>query len=126
MKRSLITFLVALVCVSVVGISVAQDITTARPMFKTLPPHNYFPNEKQLEPAAQLPQWTFNWTSSFDNRQFSSVIVGTNPSTTNTTTTVTVGVIPIVMVYGASNGNKTFDPTTPYFKNFSTVQMIED
>jgi hypothetical protein len=126
MKRSLITFLVALVCASVVGISVAQDITTARPMFKTLPPHNYFPNEKQLEPAAQLPQWTFNWTSSFDNRQFSSVIVGTNPSTTNTTTTVTVGVIPIVMVYGASNGNKTFDPTTPYFKNFSTVQMIED
>ena len=52
------------------------------------------------------------------------MIVGTDPSTTNTTTTVTVGVIPIIMVYGPTNGNKTFDPSTPYFKTFSTTQMV--
>ncbi|HLW87164.1 MAG TPA: hypothetical protein VKR57_01650 [Terriglobales bacterium] len=129
MKRSLITgslitVLVALVCISLSGIGVAQD--AARPMFKTLPPHNYYPNVKPTDPAVQLPQWTFNWTSSYDHRNFSTIIVGTDPSKTNTTTTVTVGIIPIKMVYGASNGNMTFDPSTPFFGNYSTTEMVAD
>ena len=93
-------------------------------MFTALPPHNNFPNAKQADPAAQLPQWTFNWTSSFDNRSFNSVIVGTDPRTTNSSTTVTVGIIPIKMVYGASNGNMTFDPDTTYFGNYTATQMV--
>ena len=28
------------------------------------------------------------------------------------------------MVYGPSNGNKTFDPNTPYFGNHTTTQMV--
>src|ERR1700722_4791034 len=128
MKRSLITgslitVLVALACISLTGIGVAQDIQTDRPMYTALPPHSYFP-VKPADPAVQLTQWTFNWTSSFNNRTFNTVIVGTDPSKTNSTTTVTVGVIPIKMVYGASNGNMTFDPSTPYFKTYSTTQMI--
>ncbi|MFZ0801000.1 MAG: hypothetical protein WBQ09_05685 [Terriglobales bacterium] len=131
MKRSLITCslitaLVALVCISLTGIGFAQDPSGARPMFKALPPHNYYPNVKPADPAVQLPQWTFTWTSSYDGRQFSTVIVGSDPRSTNTTTTVTVGVIPIKMVYGASNGNMTFDPSTPYFENYSTTQMVMD
>jgi hypothetical protein len=121
MKRSLAA-LVALTCITLAGISVAQD--TARPSYMALPPHNYFPNANNVEPAAQLQQWTFTWTSSHNNVTYHSVIVGTDPSTNNSTTTITVGVIPIIMVYGASNGNKTFDPNSKYFKNFSTVQMI--
>jgi hypothetical protein len=122
MKRGLITgsLLAALVCMSL-GAD-AQD--SARPMFKVLPPHNYFPNAKSADPAVQLPQWTFDWTSSYDNRNFSTVIVGADPRNSNETTTVTVGIIPIKMVYGASNGNKTFDPSTAYFGNYSTTQMI--
>jgi len=129
MKRSLITgslitVLVALVCINLGGIAVAQDASTARPMFKTLPPHSYYPHEKSVGATEQLPQWTFNWTSSFDGNNYSTVIVGKDPATDNTTTTVTVIIIPLVMVYGSTNGNMTFDPTTPYYKNVSTVQMI--
>jgi hypothetical protein len=120
---SMIAALVALFCVSLAGFGVAQDIQSAQPIFTTLPPHSYYP-VKPADPAAQLPQWTFAWTSSFDNRNFSSVIVGADPRTSNTTTTVTVMVFPIKMVYGASNGNMTFDPSTPYFGNVSTTGMI--
>jgi hypothetical protein len=127
MKRSLITgslitVLVALVCISLAGIAVAQD-PSEHAMYKALPPHSYYP-VKPAEQAAQLAQWTFNWTSSFNNRTYHSVIVGADPSVSNATTTVTVGVIPIIMVYGPTNGNQTFDPSTPYFKNFSTTQMV--
>ena len=38
------------------------------------------------------------------------MIVGTDPSKTNVTTTTPVFIIPIKMVYGKSNGNHTFDP----------------
>jgi hypothetical protein len=120
---SLITVLVALVCISLTGSGVAQDISTARPIFTTLPPHSYYP-VKPTDPAVQLPQWTFNWTSSYNNRNFSTVIVGVDPRTPNATTTVTVAIFPIKMVYGASNGNMTFDPSTPYFGTFSTTEMI--
>jgi hypothetical protein len=133
MKRSLITgslitVLVALVCISLAGTAFSQGPIydpSARAMYKALPPHSYFPNAKNTDPAVQLPQWTFNWTSSYDNRNFSTVIIGTDPSKTNTTTTVTVGIIPIKMVYGSSNGNKTFDPNSPtYFGKYSTTQMV--
>ena len=39
---------------------------------------------------------------------------------------MTVGIIPIKMVYGPGNGNMTFDPSTPYFGNYSTTQMVAD
>jgi hypothetical protein len=120
---SLITALVALACVSLTGIGVAQD--SARPMFKALPPHNYFPNAKPADPAVQLPQWTFDWTSSYNGRNYSSVILGTDPITTNTSTTIDVGIIPIKMVYGASNGNMTFDPNASgEFGTMSATQMV--
>jgi hypothetical protein len=131
MKRSLITgslitALVALVCVSLTGTAFSQAPLydpSARPMYKVLPPHNYYPN---LQPATvELPQWTFDWTSSYNNRSYTSVILGGNPSTSNATTTINVGIIPIKMVYGASNGNKTFDPnTTGEFGSMSTTQMV--
>lgn len=129
MKRSLITgslitALVALACISLTGIGFAQDPSGARPMFTTLPAHDLFPGAKQVDPAAQLPQWTFSWKSSYNSRTYNTVIVGTDPSKTNTTTTVTVGIIPIKMVYGQSNGNMTFDPASPYFGNYSTTQMV--
>jgi hypothetical protein len=118
---SLIAALV--VCIGLTGSGVAQNISTARPMFTTLPPHSYYP-VKPADPSVQLPQWTFDWTSSFDNRNFSTVIVGVDPRTPNASTTVTVAIFPIKMVYGATNGNMTFDPSTPYFGTYSTTEMI--
>jgi len=52
------------------------------------------------------------------------VIVGTDPSKTNTTTTIKVGITPIKMVYGSSNGNMTFDPNTTYSGKYTATQMI--
>lgn len=119
---SMLATLLVLTLLGLTGVAVAQNAQSARPMFTTLPPHNYYPATPS---ATQLPQWTFNWTSSYDHRSFNTVIVGTDPSTTNTTTTVTVGIIPIKMVYGSSNGNMTFDPNkTGEFGSMSTTQMI--
>jgi hypothetical protein len=94
----------------------------ARPMFRTLPPHGY-ENSPDTRPAAQLPQWTYTFT--YQNRTFSDVFVGTDPTKPNPITTITVGIIPIVMIYGANNGNQTFDPRTLYFGNLSTVAMVK-
>jgi len=124
MKRGLLVTITLLALVASAGVAFAQDVQTARPMFLAVPPHSYGP-VRQADPAAQLPQWTFPFTSSFNNRQYKPVIVGTDPSQNNSTTTVTVGVIPLKMVYGPNNGNMTFDPNTPYINNVSTVQMLE-
>lgn len=108
---------------SLAGLAFAQE-QSSHGRFVALPPHSYYP--VQETPAAQLPQWTFDWTSSYNNRAYTSVFVGTDPRSTNTTTTVEVGIIPIKMVFGASNGNMTFDPASPYYKSYSTTQMVED
>jgi hypothetical protein len=124
MKRGMLVTLTLLACVSLAGVVFAQDNPSgARPMFAVLPPHSYYP-VKPADPAAQLAQWKLTWHSSWNNRDFTSTFVGTDPSTTNTTTTVTVGIIPIKMVYGASNGNKTFDPNDKYVGNYSAIQML--
>lgn len=131
MKRSLVTeslivAFVPLLCISLAGTGFAQDVQTVRPMYKALPPHDYSLNSQPLDPAVQLPQWTFTWESSYDNQTFNTVIVGADPSKTNTATTVTVAIIPIKMVYGQNNGDMTFDPASPYYKTYSTTQLIED
>jgi len=124
MKRSLITgsliVLIALVCIT--GVAVAQDNSTARPMFATLPPHSYFPARQDAPPVTPLTQWTYTFT--YNNRTYNDVFVGTNPATTNTTTKIAWGIIPIKMVYGSSNGNRTFDPTSIYSGNMTAVQML--
>jgi len=48
-------------------------------------------------------------------------MVGTDPSKTNATTTVPVMIVPIKMVYGASNGNMTFDPLAVKLTNGQTL-----
>jgi hypothetical protein len=118
---------VALILISVAGTAFAQTPTydpSARPMYVTLPAHAN-PYLEEQPASAGLPQWTFTWTSSHNNVKYNSVILGGNPSTSNATTTIEVGIIPIKMVYGSSNGNMTFDPnTTGQFGSLSTTQMI--
>ena len=120
---------VALMLISLAGTALAQEPTydpSARPMFVTLPPHAN-PYLLASPASTNLAQWTLSWKSSFNNQQFSSVFVGTDPSKTNTTTTVQVGIIPIKMVYGSSNGNMTFDPNkTGEFGSMSATQMINN
>src|SRR5271167_1036952 len=97
---TLITALV-LACSCLVGVAFAQDDAPAKPraMYLAIPPHSYFP----IEPSSsQLTQWTYNFT--YQSRKYSPVIVGTDPSKTNVTTTTPVLIIPIKLVYGKTNG----------------------
>ncbi len=104
-KFSLIAALL-LTC-SLAGIASAQDSESPSPrgIYLAVPPHSYYP----VAPSnKQLTQWTYKFT--YNGQKYSPVIVGTDPSKTNVTTTTPVFIIPIKMVYGKSNGNHTFDP----------------
>ncbi len=104
-----LTSLVALVlvCTCVAGVAFAQDDAPAKPraMYLAIPPHSYFP----IAPSSsELTQWTYSFT--YQNQKFNPVIVGTDPSKTNVTTTTPVVIIPIKLVFGKTNGNHTYDP----------------
>ena len=105
-------------CFTVSASAQAYD-PTARPMYKVLPAR---PAIQNSAPAAQLPQHTFSYK--YNSQTISAVIVGPDPATSNATTTIPVGIIPIKMVYGASNGNKTFDPNTTYAGKYTATQMV--
>ena len=93
----------------------AQDAKVARPMFVTLPNHMSLA-PKGATPAAQLVQWNGSFRD-LTGKTVNYVMVGTNPATTNTTSTVPVYIIPIKMVYGRLNGNMTFDPVAHILPN---------
>jgi hypothetical protein len=119
--RSLFAVLIALAATSLTSVAFAQDSSTAKPMYWRTPQHyNYI-----LPPSTTHLQ---SWKGGFKdltgvNRHF--VMVGTDPNATNVTTTIPVLIIPIKMVYGPSNGNKTFDPLKHKLPNGKTVmQMI--
>src|SRR5579872_3966944 len=114
MKRVFVVALFAAL-LSFAGSAIAQNVQTAQPMFRALPPHSYYPTDST--PAAALPQFTFSQGVT------PAVIVGTDPSKTNTTTTIPVGIIPIKMVY--NNGQNVFDPNTKYSPgNLTATQMV--
>ena len=60
-------------------------------------------------PGIQLTQWNGSFTD-LTSKTVSYTMVGPNPATTNASATVGVVIIPIKMVYGTLNGNRTFDP----------------
>jgi hypothetical protein len=64
---------------------------------------------KAMSSTAALPTWTYNVTSSRDGNPYSGIMVGTDPGT-NTSTTVTTDVIPII--FKMADGG-VFDPTAP-------------
>jgi hypothetical protein len=93
--------LTALTCVSLAGSAMAQAQST--PRFVTLPPR-YLSNV--LAPATPT---VTNWTGSLSPGGTSFTMVGTNPQTTNTATTVTAYLIPIRIVINPTP-NGIFDP----------------
>jgi hypothetical protein len=99
--------LAVLACMA--SIAFAQDAPTPypnpTPAFIALPQHG-----QPSEPSAkQLVQWNGSFTDlTHVKRTFT--MIGTDPSKTNTTTTIKVLVVPIKMVFDKSHGNKTFDP----------------
>jgi len=91
--------------------------TQAKPRFVTLPNHYSLAPHN---PASSLTQWSGSFTD-LTHKNVTYVMVGTNPNTTNTSTTIPVVIVPIKMVYGSTNGNMTFDPNTHTVSNGNTV-----
>jgi hypothetical protein len=96
---------------------VAAAAHSPKPMFVTLPNHL---NLAPQNPVTQLTQWSGSFTD-LTHKAVSYTMVGTNPATTNTTTTISVVLVPVKMVYGTSNGNMTFDPVAHTLSNGLTV-----
>ncbi|MBV9990075.1 MAG: hypothetical protein JOZ72_02175 [Alphaproteobacteria bacterium] len=88
-----------------------------KPKFLALPVHGTLPARAPVTPLAQ-------WNGSFTDKLGQTVnytMVGGDPATTNTTTKIRVFIIPIKMVFGATNGNMTFDPLAVTLPNGRTL-----
>ncbi len=73
--------------------------------YVTLPPHN---NNNASVPAGTLQ----TWTGHIQGSNYPFVMVGTDPSSTNVTTTVNVYVIPVNVCIGSGSSKTCFDPKT--------------
>src|SRR6202163_2442993 len=93
------------------------DILDAKPMFKSGPNHMEL---APRAPASSLVQWNGSFTD-LTQKKVTYTMVGTPSSQGRTSTTVPVYIIPIKMVYGATNGNRTFDPKSHVLSNGKTV-----
>jgi hypothetical protein len=111
----------AFACVTFAQEAQIPQITNAKPVYKTLPNNRHAaPNAALAVPGSTLRQWNGSFTD-ITKQQVKYTMVGTNPATTNVSSTIPVYIIPVKMVYGATNGNRTFDPVSAKASNGLTV-----
>ena len=96
----------------------------AQPMFKVLPPHGWTYHPGRHVPASLQ---TWNGTISYNGHNYNFTMVGTDPSSTNTTTTITTYIVPVQMnytkaVYGRNH--HLFDPLVDQQNGVSIVQNV--
>src|ERR1700733_4129968 len=90
------------------------------PMYAVLPVHGH-----QSAPghrAVALQTWA--GTIRYAGNTYNYTMVGKNPQKSDATTTVTVCLVPVKLVYGAKNGNMTFDPLVDQANGVSIVQNL--
>jgi hypothetical protein len=106
-----------------VGMVIAQDNpdSTAHPGFTTLPQHG----ELGEANGKQLTQWNGSFTD-LTSHKIDFTMVGTDPSRTNTTTTVKVLIVPVKVVFpkGVSGGPKTFNPKMKLADGKSVIERV--
>ena len=103
----------------------AQYNSAVRPRYEALPPHSYYPFAINTA-STPLAQWNGKFTD-LTHANITFTMVGADPSKSNATTTIPAVIIPIKFIYGASNGNKTFNAKTDTFPNGQTVvQLVEN
>jgi hypothetical protein len=93
-------------------------LTQFKPMFRVLRYHGL----KPLLATGGLPQWTGSYK--YKGQTYHFTMVGRNPASNNATTTIPVVIIPIKMVFGASNGAMTFNPATKKVHGVTVIQRI--
>jgi len=87
--------------------SVYPRPANAKPMFLVLPNHHLrAPAGAPLEP---LTQWNGSFTDQL-GQNITYVMAGTDPGASDSATNIRVLIVPVKVVFGANNGNMTFDP----------------
>jgi hypothetical protein len=117
-KRNIVCFFAVLAALTCAAF--AQDTNSGpRPKFGHLPPHAA---TYAQDPASTLA--TFKHTYDFvgDGGNISITQVGSDPSSTNTTTTVPIEIIPIKMVFTVNGKTTTFDPATKLSNGRTVIQ----
>jgi hypothetical protein len=114
---SVIAASLVLACASIAQETKYPSIQDAKPMFKAGPNHMEL---APVAPAATLTQWNGTFKDLLGHT-VNYTMVGTNPTSTNVTSTIPVYIIPVKLIYGASNGNHTFDPKNTVLSNGKTV-----
>ena len=120
MKRSMTT-LALLATASLLPLTAAS---ASEPMYKVLAPHgNVHPGVHYNAPQSLA---TWNGTIKYNGSTYNFTMVGTDPSSTNTTTTITTYVIPIKMVYTAAIYGKkyVFNPNTTQWNGASVTSQL--
>ncbi len=122
MKKSLTTLAVLATTVALpyaVQTASAAD-PSAKPMFTVLAPHG---GKTGVHHPSSLATWS--GTIVYNNTTYHFTMVGTDPSTTNTTTTITAYIIPIEMVYSKAvygSSHHKFNPMVDQQNGVSIVQ----
>jgi hypothetical protein len=102
----------------------AGQPTSAKPMFLALPNHGVSPSDQgKAPPPVTLAQWSGSFTD-LTGHTITYKMAGGNPASTNTATHISTYLIPVIMVYGATNGNMTFDPTVDKVHKKKTVMQM--
>jgi hypothetical protein len=126
-KRNIVCSLAVLVALTCAAFAQDADTLPAKPMFGHLPPHQV--SGEQKSPAALATyQHTFDFSVKGCDPCGNETItqVGTDPSSTNTTTTVPVVIIPVKLGYQTSTGTTYFDPLTKLSNGRTAVSNTEE
>jgi len=92
----------------------------ARPIFTFIPNDAPWHRATPVHTGAPLVQWDGSFTD-HTGQTITYTMVGTDPSNTNVATLIPVVIIPVKMVYGVANGNRTFNPKTAILPNGQSV-----
>src|SRR3954469_23115832 len=115
----------ALLATSVAALSAGSvSADQARPMLDKFPvraPYHAVTDKivRARKPAAQISQWKGSFKDLHGTTR-TFVMIGPDPSTNNTSTTIPFEVVPVVLTY-PSFGNAVFDPRKDTYSNGQTV-----
>jgi hypothetical protein len=118
----------ALLATSVAALSAfsasADQANSARPMFGVIPanaPWHAATDKvvKSRKPAAQITQWNGSFTDHHATKR-TFTMIGTDPTNTNTNTTIPVEVVPVIFKY-PSFGKTKFSPKKDKYSDGETV-----
>ena len=110
---SLLAALTVVVCMA--SAAFAQDSSSQRPMYA----HPIPVYDNSAAPATPLVTWKGSYTYLGKTTNFT--MVGTNPASSNVTTTIPVYIIPLKMVFTKGTKKKSFDPFNHKLPSGNTV-----